>query len=124
MKGSQRILVVDDTPENLEILGNRLRALGYRTTVVTDGARAIASVREDPPDAVIMDVMMPEMNGYQACRVIKRDRPDLPILILTGKSDPADRFWAMECGADAFVVKPADPAAVVERLVALLSAKR
>jgi len=121
MKESPRILVVDDTPENLDFLGNRLRALGYRTTVVTDGARAVESVREDPPDAIIMDVMMPEMNGFQACRAIKRERPELPILILTGKSDPADRFWAMECGADAFITKPADPAAVVERLVALLA---
>ena len=121
MKQSPRILVVDDTPENLEFLGNRLRALGYRTTIVTDGARAVESVREDPPDAIIMDVMMPEMNGFQACRAIKRERPNLPILILTGKSDPADRFWATECGADAFVTKPADPAAVVERLVALLA---
>lgn len=123
MNESPRILVVDDTPENLDVLANRLRALGYRTTVVTDGARAVESVRDDPPDAIIMDVVMPELNGYQACRAIKRERPGLPILILTGKSDPADRFWAMECGADAFMTKPADPAVVVERLVALLGAR-
>jgi DNA-binding response OmpR family regulator len=71
---------------------------------------------------VILDVTMPELNGYQTCRSLKKQRPALPVIILTGKTEPADRFWAMECGADEFVTKPIDPALILQKLAKLLNA--
>ncbi len=114
------ILLVDDQPKMMESLDFRLRKSGYRTTLVQNGELALQSARSDPPSAVILDVTMPELNGYQTCRELKKQRPDLPVIIFTGKAEPADRFWALECGADDFVVKPADPAVIMKKLEALL----
>lgn len=120
MDNAKEILLVDDNPENLEFLEHRLRALGFTTSVVHDGAQAIASVRKRCPDLVIMDVTMPEVNGFQACREIKNIYPQVPIILLTAKSNPADRFWGMESGADDFLNKPIDPQLVVQRMMTLL----
>lgn len=118
-KGS-RVLLVDDNPAAIEPLNVRLRGLGYATTVVHDGAQAMAYARRDRPALAIVDVMLPEVNGYQVCRELKRlERPPV-VVILTARSEPADRFWAMECGADLFVTKPVDPEALVSRVAALL----
>jgi DNA-binding response OmpR family regulator len=114
------VLLVDDNPRGLEFLDVRLKSLGYRTTIADNGEAAIAAVERDKPDLVVLDVTMPEVNGYQACRAIKRIAPKTPVLILTAKTDPADRFWAFQSGADAFLNKPIDPAIVVEKLKALL----
>jgi CheY-like chemotaxis protein len=114
------VLLVDDNPRGLEFLDVRLKSLGYRTTIATGGELAIAAVERDRPDVVVLDVTMPEMNGYQACRAIKRIAPKTPVLILTAKSDPADRFWAQQSGADAFLNKPIDPVLVVDKLKELL----
>jgi CheY-like chemotaxis protein len=116
------VLLVDDNPRGLEFLDIRLKSLGYRTTLANNGEIAVAAVQRDPPDVVVLDVTMPEMNGYQACRAMKRIAPKMPILILTAKTEPADRFWAMQSGADAFLNKPIDPARVVEALAELLGA--
>ncbi|MBV9947574.1 MAG: response regulator [Myxococcales bacterium] len=116
------VLLVDDNPRGVEFLDLRLKALGYRTIVEGGGEAAIAAVEREKPDVVVLDVTMPEVNGYQACRAIKRIAPKTPVLILTAKSDPADRFWAFQSGADAFLNKPIDPALVVEKLKALLGA--
>jgi DNA-binding response OmpR family regulator len=104
----------------LESLDFRLKHAGYRTTLAHNGELALQAARTDPPDLVVLDVSMPELNGYQACRELKKLRPDLPVMMVTGKSDPADRFWASECGADAFIVKPADPALIMQKLTQLL----
>ncbi len=112
----RRILLVDDNPENLESLNARLRALGYVPTVVLDGAQAIDAVRRAVPDLVVLDVMMPELNGFQVCREIHAMHPKLPIVMLSSKADPADRFWAQQCGASAFISKPVDPVAVVRQI--------
>jgi twitching motility two-component system response regulator PilH len=119
-KASAHVLLVDDNPKGLEILEVRLKALGHRTTVAHNGELAIAVVERDRPDVVLMDVTMPELNGFQACRAIKRIDAKIPIVILTAKSDPADRFWANQSGADAFLNKPIDPAVVVQHLTAML----
>jgi two-component system alkaline phosphatase synthesis response regulator PhoP len=121
-RSSIHVLLVDDNPRGLEFLDTRLKALSYRTTVANNGEAAIGVVERDKPDIVVLDVTMPEMNGYQACRAIKRISPKTPVLILTAKTDPADRFWAFQSGADGFLNKPIDPALVVEKLKALLGA--
>jgi DNA-binding response OmpR family regulator len=114
------ILLIDDQPKGLEALEFRLRRAGYRTTIAQNGELGLASARADAPDAVVLDITMPELNGYQTCRELKKLRADLPVIILTGKNEPADRFWALECGADEFMTKPIDPAVVQQKLAQLL----
>src|SRR5690242_15375622 len=109
----RHILLIDDQPKGLEFLDFRLKQAGYRTTIAQNGELGLESAQRDPPQAVILDVTMPELNGYQTCRSLKKLRADLPVIILTGKTEPADRFWAMECGADEFVTKPIDPAIIL-----------
>jgi DNA-binding response OmpR family regulator len=116
----RHILLIDDQPKALEFLDFRLRQTGYRTTFAQNGELGLQSLRKDPPDAVILDVTMPELNGYQTCRELKRRNAALPVIILTGKTEPADRFWALECGADEFVTKPVDPALILQKLAQLL----
>jgi DNA-binding response OmpR family regulator len=120
MSGAAHVLLVDDNPRGLEPLDLRLKSLGYRTTIAHGGELALTLFERDRPDIVVLDVTMPEINGYQACRAMKRLSPKTPIVILTAKTDPADRFWAMQSGADAFLNKPIDPATVVETLKGLL----
>jgi DNA-binding response OmpR family regulator len=120
MKQQAHVLLVDDNLAGIEILDARLKALGYRTTLAHNGEVALQCVGRDPPNIVVLDVTMPEMNGYQTCREIKRQDRDIPIIILTAKNDPADRFWAFQSGADEFLNKPIDPAVVVARITALL----
>jgi DNA-binding response OmpR family regulator len=115
------ILLVDDNPSILEFLQQRLRSMGYRTTIATNGELAVEAVKRDRPSLVILDVTMPELNGYQACREIKAHDPTIPIIILTAKSEAADKFWAKQAGADEFLNKPVDPAIVVDRIQALLA---
>jgi len=117
---SVHVLLVDDNPKGTEFLEIRLKALGHRTSIAHTGEIAIDIVAREPPDVVILDVTMPELNGYQTCRAIKRLAPKLPVLILTAKTEAADRFWAFQSGADDFVTKPADPALLVKKIIALL----
>lgn len=122
IRAGTHVLLVDDNPRGLEFLDIRLKSLGYRTTLAHNGEIAVAAVQRDRPDVVVLDVTMPEMNGYQACRAMKRIAPKMPVLILTAKTEPADRFWATQSGADAFLNKPIDPVRVVEVLAELLGA--
>lgn len=114
------VLLVDDQPKGLDSLDLRLKRGGYRTSLAHNGELALQSARSDPPDLVVLDVSMPELNGYQTCRELKKLRADLPVIIYTGKTDAADRFWASECGADDYVIKPADPALVMQKIEQLL----
>ncbi len=115
------VLLVDDNLAGLEILDARLKLLGYRTTLAHNGEAAMEILGRDAPSLVVLDVTMPEMNGYQTCREIKRRDPSTPVIILTAKNDPADRFWAFQSGADDFLNKPIDPAVVAARIQTLLA---
>jgi CheY-like chemotaxis protein len=121
MRSGIHVLLVDDNPKALEILELRLKTLGHRTTIAQNGEIALGLVERERPDVIVLDVTMPEMNGYQACRAIKRIDPQIPIIILTAKAEPADRFWATQSGADEFLNKPIDPAVVVEKILLLAS---
>ena len=120
MKPQRHILLVDDHPKGLEFLEFRLQQAGYRTSIAQNGELGLEAMRQDPADAVILDVTMPELNGYQACRELKRLYKNLPVIILTAKNEPADRFWATQCGADEYVTKPADPAVILQKLTTYL----
>jgi DNA-binding response OmpR family regulator len=122
-RAGAHILLVDDHPKALEIFDLRLKSLGYRTTIANNGEVAIGIVERDRPDLAVLDVTMPEVNGYQACRAIKRIDPKIAVIILTAKTEAADRFWATQSGADEFLNKPIDPILLVQRIESLLSVR-
>ncbi len=112
------ILIVDDTSENLDILKGILSPL-YRVQVATNGRLAIkVALSPSPPDLILLDVMMPEMDGYEACRLLKQDArtQDIPILFVTAKADMEDEIKGFELGAADYLIKPISPPIVLARV--------
>lgn len=108
MEQPASILVVDDTVENLHLLSRMLTAHGYEVRPVTSGRQALVAARSAPPEAVLLDVTMPEMDGYEVCRHFK-DEPalrEIPVIFLTALSDTADKLRAFEAGGVDFITKP------------------
>lgn len=118
---SDRILVVDDLPDNYILLQALLESEGYQVEVADNGYAALESVATRPPDLVLLDVMMPEMNGFEVTRRIRQNSalPFIPILLVTGYSEPtpADGF---DVGADGFIRKPIDFDILLDRIRAIL----
>lgn len=114
-----RVLVVDDDPALAEMLTIVLRGEGFDTAVVGDGTRALPAVRELRPDVVLLDLMLPGMNGIDVCRAIRAES-GVPIVMLTAKSDTVDVVLGLESGADDYVVKPFKPKELVARIRARL----
>ena len=110
-----RVLVVDDDPALAEMLTIVLRGEGFDTAVVGDGTRALPAVRELRPDVVLLDLMLPGMNGIDVCRAI-RSESGVPIVMLTAKTDTVDIVLGLESGADDYVVKPFKPKELVARI--------
>ena len=110
-----RVLVVDDDPALAEMLTIVLRGEGFDTAVVGDGTRALPAVRDLRPDVVLLDLMLPGMNGIDVCRAI-RTESGVPIVMLTAKSDTVDIVLGLESGADDYVVKPFKPKELVARI--------
>ncbi len=120
----RRILIVDDEPEIGRILGLILRGAGFEAAVVDGGRAALAHLASSATDLVLLDVTMPEIDGFETLRRI-REAPAtarLPVLMLTANASAADRTRAQSLGADDFIAKPFDPADVVERVRARLGA--
>ena len=114
-----RVLVVDDDPALAEMLTIVLRGEGFDTAVVGDGARVLPVVRELRPDLVLLDLMLPGMNGIDVCKAIRAES-GLPIVMLTAKSDTIDVVLGLESGADDYMVKPFKPKELVARVRARL----
>src|SRR6266700_7075332 len=117
MKG--RVLVVDDDAALAEMLGIVLRGEGFEPTFVADGDRALEAFRETRPDLILLDLMLPGMDGIDVCRQI-RSESGIPIVMLTAKSDTVDVVLGLESGADDYVVKPFKPKELVARMRARL----
>jgi DNA-binding response OmpR family regulator len=102
------ILVADDSPNIREILQMNLETLGYRVVVAEDGERAMQQFQAERPDLMIVDVMMPKVNGFQICRKVKSNPATqaTQIILLTARSQQEDVFWGKDCGADEYVTKP------------------
>ena len=107
-KALEDILIVDDTPDNLRLLSQMLSEQGYRVRAVTSGTRALASVRADPPDLILLDIKMPEMNGYQVCEHLKADAEtrDVPIIFISALDATQDKVEAFTVGGVDYVTKP------------------
>jgi class 3 adenylate cyclase/CheY-like chemotaxis protein len=120
-----RILVADDNPDNLEIFSARLRAQGYEVLTATDGEAAVAVARGQRPDLILLDVMMPKLNGVDVCRTLRADAdmPFTPIIMVTAKSESKDVVAGLDAGADDYLVKPVDQAALMARVRSMLRIK-
>jgi adenylate cyclase len=120
-----RILAVDDVPENLAIVRMRLEAHGYEVVTAADGEEALARVREVEPDLVLLDIMMPKLDGISALKQLKQDSSlrFVPVILLTAKADKSDVVAGLEAGGDDYMTKPLDQAALVARVRSMLRIK-
>ena len=118
--GTARVLVVDDEPAVRDSLARTLRFEGYDVVVANDGIAALDAVRTDNPDVVVLDVMMPRMDGLEACRLLRSDHPTLPVLMLTARDSVGDRVAGLDAGADDYLVKPFALQELLARVRALL----
>lgn len=125
MAGAQRILVVDDVEDNREILRTRLEVQGYVVATACDGEAALAAVKAEPPDLILLDVMMPGLDGIATVKRLKADGalPFIPVILLTAKSDTKDVIAGLEAGADEYLTKPFDHGALLARVSAMLRIK-
>ncbi|WP_119461477.1 response regulator [Rhodospirillaceae bacterium SYSU D60014] len=125
MRSTPLILIVDDNAANLDILRTRLANHGYEILAATDGEEALRIAREERPDLVLLDVMMPKMDGTEVCRRLKGDPsfPFIPIIMVTAKSDARDIIAGLEAGADEYLTKPVDQPALVARVKSMLRIK-
>jgi DNA-binding response OmpR family regulator len=118
-----RILVVDDEPDALEILGFKLKEAGFIALFAKDGAKALAAARDERPALIVLDLMLPEIDGLEVCRVLRRDPATaaIPIIMLTARAAEMDRVIGLELGADDYVTKPFSPRELVLRIRKLLA---
>ncbi|RPI99435.1 MAG: DNA-binding response regulator, partial [Chloroflexi bacterium] len=114
-----RILVVEDEPSIREVISLYLRRAGYDVEVTGDGRAALASLSAQVPDLVVLDLMLPHVDGLEITRWL-RERGDTPIIMLTARRDEPDRIAGLEMGADDYVVKPFSPQELVSRVRAVL----
>jgi two-component system response regulator MprA len=122
--GPMRILVVDDEPAVREAIDRALRLDGYRTEMAGDGRAALTAIAEAPPDAVVLDVLMPELDGLEVCRRLRAAGDRTPVLVLTARDAIADRVRGLDAGADDYLVKPFALEEMLARLRALLRRAR
>ncbi len=115
-----RVLVVDDEPVLAELVSMALRYEGWDIATAGDGAAAIALARDNPPDVVVLDVMLPDMSGLDVLKALRERQPGLPLLLLTAKDSVEDRIAGLTAGGDDYVTKPFSIEEVVLRLRALL----
>lgn len=118
-----KILVVDDEPEALEVLGFRLKEAGYAPIFAKDGARAVAAARDERPALIVLDLMLPEIDGLEVCKILRRDPGTamIPVIMLTARAAEMDRVIGLELGADDYVTKPFSPRELVLRIRKLLA---
>lgn len=122
MSRAKTILLADPDHESARFVTLVLENEGFRVVATRDGEEALQKLRAAPPHLVLLEIPMPGTNGYQVCRALKEDDVlrTLPVIFLTAKAQPSDRFWAKRVGADGFVAKPFDPADLLREIHALL----
>jgi twitching motility two-component system response regulator PilH len=102
------ILIVEDSIFQREMMTDLLKANGLEVTHASDGAEALEAIHKAPPDLVVLDIVMPRMNGYELCRRLKSDpkTQNVPVVMCSSKGEEFDRYWGMKQGADAYIAKP------------------
>jgi CheY-like chemotaxis protein len=105
---NKRVLVVDDSPTNRQALSLLLQREGYEVTTAVDGEDALAKIAADPPPIVVLDIILPKMNGYQVLRQLRAgsETRHIKVILVSSKNQESDRFWGMKQGADEYIAKP------------------
>ncbi|HOW59554.1 MAG TPA: response regulator [Candidatus Omnitrophota bacterium] len=118
----KKILLVDDEADIRQIVSARLSAIGCEVITAMDGQEGLESARKDSPDLILLDLMLPKLDGYKVCRMLKFDKAyeHIPIVIFSAKGSEADRKLAVEVGADGYLTKPFDLKAFIETIQKLL----
>ena len=126
MRTPPRILIVDDNPTNVKVLQTRLAADGYEIVTAADGEEGLAAARQHTPDLILLDVMMPNLDGFEVCRRLRADAafPFTPIILVTAMADSKDVVAGLEAGGDEYLTKPVDHAALAARVRSMLRIKR
>ena len=121
-----KVLVVDDEVYILHILDFILGAENYDVITATNGEQALQKVRDEKPDLVVLDIMMPKIDGYETCRLIKSDPKTkmIPVILLTAKGREVDQKLGREVGASDYITKPFSPSKLIERVQAILATSK
>jgi twitching motility two-component system response regulator PilG len=122
----RKILIVEDEVSLLKLESILLTTRGYKVSGVTDGLKALEEIKKDMPDLVLLDIMIPGIDGFEVCRRIKADpvTTNLPVVMLTAKKSTADQTRGVEAGADAYITKPFKSAKIIEIVEELLRKNR
>ncbi|WP_449244967.1 ATP-binding response regulator [Desulfobacca acetoxidans] len=119
----KKILIADDNPDNVELLRKRLSAQGYQIAAAFDGEEALQAVLKENPDLLILDIMMPKLDGYEVLRRLKKqdEYRNLPVILLTAKKEIPDKLKGLDIGADDYITKPFNPQELLARVRSLMS---
>ena len=122
MSDKAKILLVDDEPSIVKMVGKRLEVEGFNVLVAVDGQEGLAKARAETPDLIVLDLMLPKLNGYEICTMLKQDAryQKIPIVLFTAKTQDKDEKLGMECGANAFVRKPFRAQELLDKIRSLL----
>jgi adenylate cyclase len=126
MRTPPRILLVDDNPTNVKVLQTRLAAEGYEIITAADGEEGLSAAKRETPDLILLDIMMPKLDGVEVCRRLRADHdfPFTPIIMVTAMADSKDVIAGLEAGGDEYLTKPVDHAALAARVRSMLRIKR
>src|SRR5437870_9560474 len=118
----RKILIIEDESDVADLLTLNLRKAGFRTSTAADGASGLQKARDDRPDFIVLDLMLPKLSGLEVCKILKSDTAtsQIPILMLTAKAEEIDRIVGLEFGADDYMTKPLSPREVILRIQAIL----
>ena len=119
MSTVQKVLIVEDEPTLLETLEYNLTRQRYQVCTATDGLAALEMARQEQPDLILLDIMLPGLDGFEVCRILRREM-SVPILVLTARADEVDRVVGLEMGADDYLTKPFSMRELLARVKALL----
>ena len=120
----QRILLVDDEPSIVKMVGKRLEVEGFDVLTAGDGQEGLRRAQADAPDVIILDLMLPKLNGYEVCTMLKQDTryQNIPIVMFSAKAQDKDEKLGLECGADGYIRKPFKAQELLEKIRSLLPA--
>lgn len=121
----KRILIVDDEPNIVTVVAARLKGNGYEVLEAQDGLAGLDLAKKEKPDLIILDLMLPKLDGYKVCNLLKKDSryAGIPIILFTAKAQEEDKRMGEEAGADAYVMKPYDPKVLLAQIQELLEKK-
>ncbi len=113
-----KILIADDSATAIAQMRKTLAPLGHTILVAADGDEAVRQIQTEHPDLVILDIIMPKVNGFQLCRTIRSvpELRDVPIIMVTSMDRESDRYWGLKQGADEYLIKPVDPGVLMDKV--------